>query len=331
MTKLDRLNTFMTERLMAAVKEILFTVGRTVREYEEETERIRSENERLKQMLRDSGCIRERANPAPLQSYQPVSPVQPGWICSQNEEPEPFEEIHQDRCQRHSEQHPLIKPEKPEYSADAYRESVDLPTEASNNEGSHMCTDHTEQSTHPVEDETTNCHFPTKIKVEFMNSNLCSGDEMGSTEDVYQSWSPRSPDLPLGTSDPYRAQHPNQPTYPSGEAPPTVSQHSSSSYDANHVSYHNILCTNGAYCSSKCCEMQKRTIAKSSPVWKYFSLKEGDCSKAVCIMCRAVISRGRKEYTTSALLKHLRMKHGNVLIFGSAEKRRMKEITRKTM
>lgn len=220
-----------------------------------------------------------------------------------------------------------------------------------------------------------------------MNSNLCSGDEMGSAEDVYQSWSPRSPDLPLGTSDPYRAQHPNQPTYTSGEAPPTASQHSSSSYDANHVSYHNILCTNRAYCSSKCCEMQKRTIAKSSPVWKYFSLKEGDCSKAVCLMCRAVISRGRKEYTTSALLKHLRMKHGkcwhyhdiilcslilcihiyiccsgttfllslfnclngaciigniwghhlcvipagNVLIFGSAEKRRMKEITRKTV
>ncbi len=39
MAKLDRLNTFMTERLMAAVKEIIFTVGRTVREYEEETER----------------------------------------------------------------------------------------------------------------------------------------------------------------------------------------------------------------------------------------------------------------------------------------------------
>lgn len=143
-----------------------------------------------------------------------------------------------------------------------------------------------------------------------MNSNLCSGDAMGGTEDVYQSWSPRSPDLPLGTSDPYRSQLPNQPTYTSSEAPPTVSQHSSSSYDANHVSYHNILCTNRSYCSSKCCEMQKRTIAKSSPVWKYFSLKEGDCSKAVCIMCRAVISRGRKEYTTSALLKHLRMKHG---------------------
>ncbi len=62
MTKLDRLNTFMTERLMAAVKEIIFTVGRTVREYEEETERIRSENKRLKEMLRDSGCFREETN-----------------------------------------------------------------------------------------------------------------------------------------------------------------------------------------------------------------------------------------------------------------------------
>lgn len=62
MTELDRLNTFMTERLMAAVKEIIFTVGRTVREYEEETERIRSENKRLKEMLRDSGCFREQAN-----------------------------------------------------------------------------------------------------------------------------------------------------------------------------------------------------------------------------------------------------------------------------
>uniref|UniRef100_A0A8C1ZZX9 C2H2-type domain-containing protein n=1 Tax=Cyprinus carpio TaxID=7962 RepID=A0A8C1ZZX9_CYPCA len=62
MAKLDRLNTFMTERLMAAVKEIIFTVGRTVREYEEETERIRSENKRLKEMLRDSGCFSEETN-----------------------------------------------------------------------------------------------------------------------------------------------------------------------------------------------------------------------------------------------------------------------------
>ncbi|RXN38776.1 zinc finger and BTB domain-containing 17-like protein [Labeo rohita] len=64
MTKLDRLNTFMTERLMAAVKEIIITVGRTVREYEEETERIRSENKRLKEMLRDSGCFNEQTNAA---------------------------------------------------------------------------------------------------------------------------------------------------------------------------------------------------------------------------------------------------------------------------
>lgn len=62
MTKLDRLNTFMTERLMEAVKEIILTVGRTVREYEEETERIRSENERLKEMLRASGCFPEHTD-----------------------------------------------------------------------------------------------------------------------------------------------------------------------------------------------------------------------------------------------------------------------------
>lgn len=72
MTKLDRLNTFMTERLMAAVKEIIFTVGRTVREYEEETERIRSENKRLKEMLRDSGCFREETNAGKMIKLQNV-------------------------------------------------------------------------------------------------------------------------------------------------------------------------------------------------------------------------------------------------------------------
>lgn len=326
MTKLDRLNSFMTERLMAAVKEIIFTVGKTVREFEEETERVKSENERLKKMLRDSGRVAaEHASiAAPVQSYQPVSPGQPGWICSQNEEPEAFEEIQQDQSQTHSEQHALIKPEKPEYSPDTYRESVALPSKANNNESSHMCLNHND--TNPTEDDMTNCQFPSKIKVEFMNSNLCSGDAIESNEDAYQSWSPHSPEIP---SDHYREQNPNQPTYNSSEAALTLSQHSSSSHDAGHVSYHNILCTNRKHCNSKCCEMQKRTIAKSSPVWKYFSLKEGDCSKAVCLMCRAVISRGRKEYTTSALLKHLRMKHGNALIFGSSKKRRMKEITRK--
>ncbi|KAL0198057.1 hypothetical protein M9458_006597, partial [Cirrhinus mrigala] len=139
----------------------------------------------------------------------PVSPGQPGWICSQNEEPEPFEEIQQDPSQRLGEQHPLIKPEKPE-------ESVALPSKANNNDGSHMCADHSD--TNPIEDEMTNCHFASKIKVEFMNSSF--------TEDA--------PDLPLGTSDIYRAQHPNQPTYTNSEAPATVSQHSSSSHDANH-------------------------------------------------------------------------------------------------
>ncbi|XP_051571313.1 uncharacterized protein LOC127450895 isoform X1 [Myxocyprinus asiaticus] len=299
MTKLDRLNTFMAERLMAAVKEIMFTVGKTVREYEEETGRIRSENERLKEMLRDSGCFPDHTNTAPVQSYQPVSPGQPRWILSQNEEPESLEEIQQDQSQ--CEQHPHIKPEL-EYSANNYQESA-----ANDNEDS-QCADHTETS--PVDNEMINCNFSTKVKAEFINSGLCSRDSERSTEDPYQSWSSHSPGLPLGTADLYRVHNSNQPTINTNEAPPTGSQHSGLSQDPHYFSYHNILCTNSSYCNSKCCEMQKRTIAKSSPVWRYFSLKEGDCSKAVCLMCKAIISRGRKEYTTSALLKHLRMKHG---------------------
>ncbi|XP_051573742.1 uncharacterized protein LOC127452357 [Myxocyprinus asiaticus] len=303
MTKLDRLNTFMTERLMAAVKEIIFTVGKTVQEYEEETARIRNENERLKGMLRDSGCFPDHTNPALVQSYQPVSPGQPRWVPSQNEEPESLEEIQQDQSQ--SETHPHIKPEL-EYSANNYQESAALPSKADNNNEGSQCADHTD--TNPFDNEVINYNFPTKIKAEFINSDLCSINPAESTEDRYQSWSPHSPDLPL--VDLYRAQHPNQPTYITSEALPTVSQQSGLSQDSHHFSYHNILCTNSSYCNSKCCEMQKRTIAKSSPVWRYFSLKEGDCSKAVCLMCKAIISRGRKEYTTSALLKHLRMKHG---------------------
>ncbi|KAA0705873.1 hypothetical protein E1301_Tti004635 [Triplophysa tibetana] len=298
MTKLDRLHTFMTERLMEAVKEIILTVGRTVREYEEETERIRTENERLKDMLRASGCFPEQTNAA-LQTCQPVSPAQPKPIPTQKEELEYLEKIQQNQWQTHLEQQ--IKSEEPACSVNAYQESAALPLIVDNK-------DPYASDTNPAVDEDEITDFPKKIKVEI--NSLCSADDIRNTEDAYQSWSPHSPDLPFGTADFHRSQHPSQPTHTTNETPPTLSQHSSLSDGAHHLPYHNILCTNSSKCNSKCCEMQKRTIAKSSPVWKYFSLKQGDCSKAVCLMCKAVISRGRKEYTTSALLKHLRMKHG---------------------
>nr|XP_055050326.1 uncharacterized protein LOC129436300 [Misgurnus anguillicaudatus] len=297
MTQLDRLNTFMTERLMEAVKEIILTVGRTVREYEEETERVRSENKRLKEMLRDSGCFPEQTNAA-LQSCQPVSPEQPTWIPSQKEDPESLKEIQQ----RPSEQYPHIKLEQSVYSDDTWQEPADSPSNINNNKDSLLCV----SETNPADDGVID--FPTNIKVELINTN-CSADDIVNTEDEYQSWSPCSPDIHLGTVD-LSQQHQDQATYTTNEASPTFLKRRSLFSNTRHISNHNILCTNSSNCNSKCCELQKRTIAKSSPVWRYFSLKEGDCSKAVCLMCKAVISRGRKEYTTSALLKHLRMKHG---------------------
>lgn len=222
--------------------------------------------------------------------------MQPRPIPSQKEEQEYLEEIQQNQWQTQLKQ---IKSEKPVCSVDVYQESAALPSIVDKKD---LCA----SDTNPADDEMTD--FPKKIKIEI--NNLCSGDDIRNTEDAFQSWSPHSPDLPLGATDFHTSQHPSQPTHTTSEIPPTLSLHSSLSNGARQLPYHNILCTNSFRCNSKCCEMQKRTIAKSSPVWKYFSLKQGDCSKAVCLMCKAVISRGRKEYTTSALLKHLRMKHG---------------------
>nr|XP_055050323.1 uncharacterized protein LOC129436299 isoform X1 [Misgurnus anguillicaudatus] len=289
-SELDRLNTFMTERLMEAVKEIILTVGRTVRDYEEETERVRSENKRLKEMLRVSGCFHEQTNAA-LQSCQPVSPGQPTWIPSQKEDPESLKEIQQN--QRQSEQYPHIKLEQSVYSDDTWQEPADSPSNI--NKDSLLCV----SETNPADDEVTDL----PIKDEFINPN-CSGNE-----DEYPIWSPHSPDLPLGTVDLPRSQHQDQPTCITNKSPSTLLKHSSLSSNVHQILNRNVLCTNSSKCHSNCCELQKKKIAKFSPVWKYFSLKDGDCSKAVCLVCKVVISRGRKEYTTTALLRHLRIKH----------------------
>ncbi|KAF5903761.1 zinc finger protein, partial [Clarias magur] len=55
MTKLDELNAFLSERLSAAVNEILDTMSRMMQEYEEETARVRKENDYLKEMLKLTG------------------------------------------------------------------------------------------------------------------------------------------------------------------------------------------------------------------------------------------------------------------------------------
>ncbi|XP_073670000.1 uncharacterized protein [Paramisgurnus dabryanus] len=295
-SELDRLNTFMTERLMEAVKEIILTVSRTVREYEEETERVRSENIWLKEMLRDSGYFVEQTNAA-LQSCQSVSPGQPTWISSQNEDPESLKEIQQN--QRQSEQYSHVKLEESVYFDDTWQEPADSPSNINNNTDSIVCVS---------DDDDEVLDFPTNIKVEHTSPN-CSAEDIGDTEDEYQSWSPHSPDLSLGTADLSSSQHLDQPTCTTNEASSSLLKNSSLSINVHHISDHNIFCTSSSKCKSKCCELQKKATPKTSPVWRYFSLKEGDCSKAVCLVCKAVLSRGHKEYTTSPLLTHLRIKH----------------------
>lgn len=51
MTKLQLLHRALNERMMAAVEQIMEMVGGTVLEYEEETARVRKENEVLKRRL----------------------------------------------------------------------------------------------------------------------------------------------------------------------------------------------------------------------------------------------------------------------------------------
>lgn len=53
MTKLQIINTFLTERLMAALNEIMDMVGGTVLQYETELESIQKDNEYLRRRLQE--------------------------------------------------------------------------------------------------------------------------------------------------------------------------------------------------------------------------------------------------------------------------------------
>ncbi|KAI4879121.1 hypothetical protein NFI96_001551, partial [Prochilodus magdalenae] len=59
MSKMDILNTYLTERLAVAVREILEAVEATVTEYRQETAQTRIENDKLREQLRDALCRAE--------------------------------------------------------------------------------------------------------------------------------------------------------------------------------------------------------------------------------------------------------------------------------
>lgn len=51
MTKLQVINTFLTERLMATLNEIMDMIGGTVLQYEQELDSVQKENDYLKKRL----------------------------------------------------------------------------------------------------------------------------------------------------------------------------------------------------------------------------------------------------------------------------------------
>lgn len=167
-------------------------------------------------------------------------------------------------------------------------------------------------NTHSVDQDEIDYNFTANVKVESMNKDPHSGDAPDNLDMSYQCWSSQNVDL-LSENN-----YQNIVQQGSGQQSWNTESVCSADYAFQNqsaefqaaISYAQRTICNNKHCTSKHCELQKRTTSKSSPVWQYFSLKAGDCSKAVCVMCKAVISRGVKEYTTSALLKHLRMKHG---------------------
>ncbi|KAL6476845.1 hypothetical protein MHYP_G00153440 [Metynnis hypsauchen] len=415
MTKLERLNSFLSERLTAALKEIIYTVSVTMKEYEEETARIRKENHHLKEMLKVTACSVTEANPDVTVFSLPGGQEDCNSSLEQKSETQESQNEHWQKKEENS----CIKTEQASYHAVAgfqpetrqtYVTQPDYTVEPI------QCSAHL--NSQAVDQEMIDYEFPAKIKVE--SGNAPSADTTDSADASTQSWSPQNWDVLSEKSDRARVQQvsmqpctaegahsaesafQNRPvefraTQPDCTVVPlqctsplnaqavdqemmhyelteikaesvdsdsysettddmdrtesTDSMHSTEQWDrifsekSNQSRVHQassrwpravkgarfkesasqknrpmefrpvfsisnqILCNNKQHCTSRQCEMHK-TIPKSSPVWRYFSLKEGDCSKAVCLICKAVISRGIKEYTTSALLRHLRGKHG---------------------
>ncbi|KAI4902263.1 hypothetical protein NFI96_020307 [Prochilodus magdalenae] len=310
MTKLDRLNSFLSERLTAALNEIIYTVSMTMKEYEEETARIREENHHLKEMLKVSGVT--EANPGVVNPDVVPSIPHEQEDCNAGLEQDSEPQESQNGQWGLKEENSSIKTEQPSYPTDSSFESETRQTYAAQ-------PDYTVEplqcpsllNSQAVDQEMLDYEFPSKIKTESVNRH--SVDATDNADASTQSWSPQTWDVVISEkSDRARVQQVSmQPCVIEGaHSAEPAPQHRPVEFRAAFSYANRIICHNTLHCTSRHCEMQKRTIAKSSPVWKYFSLKEGDCSKAVCLMCKAVISRGVKEYTTSALLKHLRMKHG---------------------
>ncbi|XP_072550050.1 uncharacterized protein [Salminus brasiliensis] len=109
MSKMDILNSYLTERLSVAVREILEAVEATVTEYRQETEQTRIENDKLREQLREALCRAEAAGRAKRETVhsasnsvsEEISPCEPQLWNSSLEKKEELQEVQEDQNQGH--------------------------------------------------------------------------------------------------------------------------------------------------------------------------------------------------------------------------------------
>ncbi|KAG1967581.1 gastrula zinc finger protein XlCGF8.2DB-like [Pimephales promelas] len=98
MTKLQVINTFLTQRLMAALNEIMDMIGGTVLQYEKELDSMQKDNEYLRRRLKEIEKIVESIGPAASNPAPSSPPLHQKWTSSVETETMPSE-IYQNQVQ----------------------------------------------------------------------------------------------------------------------------------------------------------------------------------------------------------------------------------------
>ncbi|XP_067284981.1 zinc finger protein 134 [Pseudorasbora parva] len=98
MTKMQVINTFLTERLMAALNEIMDMIGGTVLQYEKELDSVQKDNEYLRRRLKEIEKIVEAIGPAASNPAPSSPPPHLKWTSSIETETMPTE-LYQNQVQ----------------------------------------------------------------------------------------------------------------------------------------------------------------------------------------------------------------------------------------
>ncbi|XP_016108336.1 zinc finger protein 32-like [Sinocyclocheilus grahami] len=157
MTKLQVINTFLTERLMATLNEIMDMIGGTVLQYEKELDSVQKDNEYLRRRLKEIEKLVESNGPAISNPAPSSPPPHLKWTSSIETETMPTE-IYQDQNQVQTEQLSSTKVEEFSNHALLVTESdIDIPRLQSPNTLAHTDKDF---ETSPLNE------FPCGVKAE---------------------------------------------------------------------------------------------------------------------------------------------------------------------